>query len=440
LVAFLFFYTRAPASLISWSVIQQAFNGAMLLLLDALETGNLSYTRRVEQSYVVFRELQDNGVHRLAGLAVEKLSWGLDQLHKRMGASSAHSYPTNGIDTKDSVRDDTNHIAEAPGDTVMSNTGMLLLEEPGLQSFAPERFAPFAWSMPEVGSNTVAPDQPKQEQEMGLHSKTVQLAGTKLECRNDTASILGELQGNATKSQRSAFGRYCTPVSHEHYPPKSGVTGPASPVSLAAPVPQRDHDDDTLNRGDHRPRQNQSPHLQRTDSRPTSPPAALLNIQELKYRVEGDRYNDLPQAWAQPTLSSKQCQMSASQLRHNSCPSLHQSATTPPLLRPTYSSPIANKFTSSVIHDHYSVHTPWSANPPAPRIDSVEPGMAVSPMSGQGLDMQGFYHRNAQQQQLIYQHPFSDQPTIGSVNSIAVANVEQLTVDQWKRWVGSEGG
>ena len=56
----------------------------MLLLLDALETNNLSYIRQVEQAYVIFRELQDNGVHKLAGLAVEKLSWGLDQLRKNM--------------------------------------------------------------------------------------------------------------------------------------------------------------------------------------------------------------------------------------------------------------------------------------------------------------------------------------------------------------------
>ncbi|KAF1930599.1 uncharacterized protein M421DRAFT_418894 [Didymella exigua CBS 183.55] len=45
----------------------------MLLLLDALETGNFDHVRKIEHAYIVFRDLQDNGVHKLASLAVEKL-------------------------------------------------------------------------------------------------------------------------------------------------------------------------------------------------------------------------------------------------------------------------------------------------------------------------------------------------------------------------------
>jgi hypothetical protein len=58
----------------------------MILLLDALETGNLAPMRRMEQAYLVFRELQDHSVHRFAGLAVEQLNWDLDKLRKKMAA------------------------------------------------------------------------------------------------------------------------------------------------------------------------------------------------------------------------------------------------------------------------------------------------------------------------------------------------------------------
>ncbi|KAF2621553.1 hypothetical protein BU25DRAFT_379534, partial [Macroventuria anomochaeta] len=161
---------------------QQAFSSSMILLLDALETGNLLHVRKVEQAYVVFRELQDNGVHKLAGLAVEKLSWGLDQLRKNMGEFGIHHSPDS-IQSAGAAQDGADRVTGAPQDTVMGNTGMLLLEEAGLQSYTPERFAPFTWAITGTESEDMTPNQSKQE-ESEYHGKANRLARMKLESSN----------------------------------------------------------------------------------------------------------------------------------------------------------------------------------------------------------------------------------------------------------------
>lgn len=134
-----------PAALINWAMGQQAFNASMLLLLDALETNDLRHIGRVEQAYAVFVELEQNAVHRIAGLAVERVSWGLDVLRKRaMGQQQE--------------LDEKGRAARPAGidDAVMGNTGMFLLEDTGLQGFVPDGFAPLRWDMtsgPEIHSS-----------------------------------------------------------------------------------------------------------------------------------------------------------------------------------------------------------------------------------------------------------------------------------------------
>jgi hypothetical protein len=433
--AFLFFYTRTPASLVSWTISQQAFNSSMILLLDALETGNLAYVRKVEQAYVVFRELQDNGVHRLAGLAVEKISWGLDQLRKNIGGHGAHQ-GSDRTNTACADKNEADRVAGASRDTVMGNTGMLLLEEAGLQSYTPERFTPLTWAMTGAESEATTPDQLNQEQELQLQGKSNHSARLKLDGSNQTDSITAELQGTKGSPQRSAFERYCAPLSQKHIQPHSRVTGPASPMSLAAPVPQHDHNDGTIVMEHRHSQQIQSPHPQHPDpSQITFTP--FTKDRQQVYSLEGDIAVETSQQWSQPFSTLKQYQMSAAQFRHNSCPSLHQLETTLPLPRPTYSSPIAKKAQSPLRNERYDVHTQWLANPAVAISDSREPGVAISPMSDRGHIMPTFHTEASQQQQMMHQYSFSTDSTAANIDAIAVTNVEQMTVDQWKRWVGS---
>ncbi|OCL14757.1 hypothetical protein AOQ84DRAFT_371003, partial [Glonium stellatum] len=140
LSAFLFFYHHVPAALICWTMGQQAFNSCMILLLDALETGNVEHIPRVQRAYAVFVELERKGVHKLAGLAVGRVSWGLALLRRREKEAAEGEASMAGMGVGATGMD-------GPMDTVMGNTGMLLLEDPGLQSFKPESFAPLGWDM-----------------------------------------------------------------------------------------------------------------------------------------------------------------------------------------------------------------------------------------------------------------------------------------------------
>ncbi|KAF2644491.1 hypothetical protein P280DRAFT_172683 [Massarina eburnea CBS 473.64] len=169
LTAFLFFHARVPAALICWTIGQQAFNSCMILLLDAMETGDVSRVEKVEKSYVVFLKLMKEGVHELAGMAVDRVSWGLARLGRMRDANAGGNVNVSVGDSIGIVRGGTAtgggaaYDVEMQGtstgrneagtqgkvsmihDTVMGNTGMLLLEDPGLQAFVPEAFQPLAW-------------------------------------------------------------------------------------------------------------------------------------------------------------------------------------------------------------------------------------------------------------------------------------------------------
>ena len=144
----------------------------MILMLDAMETGDTRRIEKVEKAYAVFVELERKGVHKLAALAVERISWGLGVLKARImaggeqGARIGTQWTGNGSGSGGDVdmqgaptttRDGgfpgaaaTHHPLSDPNvpiDTVMGNTGMLLLEDPGLQCFVPESFAPLTWKM-----------------------------------------------------------------------------------------------------------------------------------------------------------------------------------------------------------------------------------------------------------------------------------------------------
>ncbi|ORX96802.1 fungal-specific transcription factor domain-domain-containing protein [Clohesyomyces aquaticus] len=154
LTAFLFFNARVPAALICWTMGQKAFNSCMILILDALETHDLSRIRKVEHAFAIFQQLDKNGVHKIAGIAVSKISWGLAQLYRLedpmdgsrdVKPSLSGSGPHQGdVQTQGAVG------SEAAGppmlhDSVMGNNGMELLEGAGLQSFLPEPFKPLTW-------------------------------------------------------------------------------------------------------------------------------------------------------------------------------------------------------------------------------------------------------------------------------------------------------
>lgn len=140
LYAFEFFHTRVRVAMICWTMGQQAFNAAMILTLsllhpvwtsaEAAEAARDDYYL-VHRAYATFVEMHHKGIHKLAGVACTKLSALLMQLHP---------VPTgSGFGRPEPPREAM--------DTVMGSTGMVLLEDPGLQGFVAEGFSPLGFQM-----------------------------------------------------------------------------------------------------------------------------------------------------------------------------------------------------------------------------------------------------------------------------------------------------
>ncbi|KAI9697171.1 MAG: hypothetical protein M1820_007907 [Bogoriella megaspora] len=138
----LFLSRREPCALIVWGVCQAAFNAGMILILDAIECGRSERTvenlRKVQAAWRVFKGLEEGGVHRLAGLARRRVEEGLGRCREAWsGQQQRQQQEARGAMG--------GGVVGAEG--VMGATGMMLLEDHGLQAFRPEGYAPLRWDM-----------------------------------------------------------------------------------------------------------------------------------------------------------------------------------------------------------------------------------------------------------------------------------------------------
>ncbi|KAF2124535.1 hypothetical protein P153DRAFT_326836 [Dothidotthia symphoricarpi CBS 119687] len=383
LTAFLFFYHRVPAALVSWTISQQAFNSCMLLLLDALEIRQITPAiLKVEQAYVIFLELQNNGVHRLAILAVERISWGLQELHHVLNPTKGESF-TRGCqgfgeadlhgDAKSRARDGS----QALPDAVMSNTGMLLLEDSGLQSFIPESFEAFSWiaaEKDELGDTSPLKQEPDRPD---------------LRCSEDIhkARSTRKVQEMWESASGSVSPRYA--VSQQKQGCQlQGITTPTPRAGLAPATHQKLHGIKSVAKSRRRP-----------GPSPRHRTGRQREIVEARQRRH-IRADDPPQM---PS-------------RHHSWPSLSQSGPVPPLARHTRLSPRGSRLPSAGIshrhtladsgpapdqhlcpdivpqsdHSHSVTCSSWLAQP-ASMPDTAEP-VAMPTMSGYGQDQQMYQY------------------------------------------------
>lgn len=155
LLAFMFFYHRNPAVLICWTMGQQAFNACMILILDAWETENEQNEWLIDQAFAVFQKLEIYSVHTLAEVAVQRISEGIAKLGQRRDERARQMATSRRSSIQQQIQPllalDTETMADWSGDTVMGNTGMFLLQDPGLQSFVPQSFQPLGWNMVDIG-------------------------------------------------------------------------------------------------------------------------------------------------------------------------------------------------------------------------------------------------------------------------------------------------
>lgn len=137
----------------------------MILLIDAWETNCENNERIVNAAYAVFAELDNDGVHKIARLAVGRISDWLLKIGQRRDARlkesrraaagrqrSMHGPQRLQQPMKRPLQlslDTAPMTTNVQMDTVMGNTGMFLLEDPGLQSFVQtsQTFQPLSWQM-----------------------------------------------------------------------------------------------------------------------------------------------------------------------------------------------------------------------------------------------------------------------------------------------------
>ncbi|KAH9862801.1 hypothetical protein J1614_010894 [Plenodomus biglobosus] len=381
----MFFYYKEPAALIDWTLGQQAFNSAMLLIYDAIETrSNTNGACKAEQVYIIFKELDDNSVHELAGQAVDRLSWGLAELNKILTLSSISSTrPLTEQELNDprlgAKHNEAKTFTSNSTDTVMGNTGMMLLEDSGLQAFVQEAYAPIRWSSPETSDSSM-----KRRIHLSSTSASLMKEDDVSEKFDVVRSPGGMQSTRGSTAVRSVGGRYTT--SSFGKPPSS--TRPASPTGFALQH-QHAYRDDFL---DLHQQQRHGIHLQ--DNAPQHYPSQVQNstsTPEFKHQAQ------------------------FSQLRHNSCPMLPQEEADPPPMRPTYSSP-------STMIKHTETHTATSRGP-TPALYGA--GTESFPTQlGNGPHHMGY--------------PFASYVTSASPSGLTPLT-ENMSMEDWRRYVGSSG-
>ncbi|KAF2458218.1 hypothetical protein BDY21DRAFT_215679 [Lineolata rhizophorae] len=173
----LYFSEAAPSTLICWTVSQQAFSACMILILDALEAGNLEHIRLVEEAHAVFSDLESAGVNRLAAVAKQKTAYFLDLIHKDTypqtlangNVPTDRTYQGNLAADATTAAEMKYPITANPillPETVMGNSGMHLPEDLNFHSVRLGKFAPLRWNMAccDPASDYLGPHNQQQQQ------------------------------------------------------------------------------------------------------------------------------------------------------------------------------------------------------------------------------------------------------------------------------------
>jgi hypothetical protein len=434
--AFIFLFLRVPAALISWTMGQQAFNACMILILDAMELKKItSGVASVEKAFAVFRGLE--GAHKLAGQAVERISWGLKELRDVTQAPTG-AWRANTDNVMQGVWSEAMHGALC-GDTVMNATGMLLLEDAGWQGYVPEAFTPISWDL--------------VDDETSAHQRKYGRNFTYGESRNSTGKshaivpdenpdeyrsvdVMQGMQRSAT--MRSAPTSFATRKVDDPQP--QGVTAPTPGKSLTGPRSEQQQQQ----------HQNRTTSIRGPQSRDQRPSFQHAQVREDHIAWE---HQMTPAPSTAPILHTGRVQDLGQglmmQMRHNSCPSIphaaaasraaHSSAIAasvqPPAAkrhprpRPSVISDQASfqDFTSSAASHELS----WAAT--AAGRPSASFQMPDSSL-GLGQDESGLIHGLDHGVATSYPMHFSQAAPVGMATTAG-----QLSVEDWRRWMGSSG-
>lgn len=417
----------------------------MILLLDAIEYRTITVgAMKAEQAFVIFKDLYENNVHSLAGLAVEKISWGLQELRTavtkqpgvqpRKQGNAAAQEPGKGESTRISSR----------SDTVMGHMEMPLLEGPGQHSIQD-----VALTSAQFGDQQQGPSY--------LHTADQkETASSKAEADSSRpADIMQGLRRSTTL--RPAPTRYATRSGDGCMQPH-GYTASASPSDFS--VLHGHVRKDTM-----------GPHeWQTSQGEERTTPLHLYNQLQM-VTASAEPENDMfwnqswhfetpdgsqghetpPSSWSHPR---EECH---SLHRHRSCPGIPPTNAHPPLLRPHYSLPSENDRSTARTSRNTPLRTTSSGDytpfdtPQHPSYDSdPRPYHHFASSSAVPLPMSSIaeaasicsptIHGMSQQGEQVHMrcsvaiHP----STVGPLSSLTPL-AESRDMDDWSGFIGSEG-
>jgi hypothetical protein len=338
LAAFIFFYHRDTAALIDWTLAQQAFNSCMIVLLDAIERRTVTVgAMKVKQAFVVFKDLYENNVHRLAGLAVGKISWGLQELRRTVTQPPGVLPQGQGGATMLGAGQNEAMRALCRTDTVMGHTEMSLLEDPGQQAVANEAF------VPKAGDDSRTSTHPKEEQQgRSFFHMTDQTETAASKEHAETLRPADVIQGlRRSTTLRSAPTRYAT-RSEDYYMKPHGHTGPTSPTDFSMLHEHRlkaaiDHCGWQMFRDESTNPVHLHSQLQRVVALGEPENDMVWHHGWGLDESDGSQRQEIPpSAWSDLRVDLHGLH------RHNSCPIIPPLNAQPPLLRPHYSMPSDN--------------------------------------------------------------------------------------------------
>ncbi|KAL8913238.1 MAG: hypothetical protein Q9171_001885 [Xanthocarpia ochracea] len=237
--AFDFFHSRVPAGLVCWTTGQQAFNAAMLLVYAMLETNEATDLEAVQRAYTTFLDMQRLGIHRLAGAAVDRLG------------SLLKDVPSG----------------ETPKETVMGQSGMLLLEDPGLQGFRDGGFSPLSFQM---DGNPLPLDRPRKHRRTTTNNKQPEIRDVKpaVAARSIKHGSQPKVHsGRAVKprpiSTNKPASRPSRPTMRQRHSglPSPSMTEPSDRMQIPTDVTQWPLDPSALNSTDMTGAERISPHI-----------------------------------------------------------------------------------------------------------------------------------------------------------------------------------
>jgi hypothetical protein len=453
LSAFLFFYHRDPAALIDWTLVQQAFNSCMILLLDATECRTITVgAMKAEQAFVVFKDLYENNVHRLARLAVDKISWGLQELRQAVTQPSDVLPRGQANAAMQGADQDEATQALCRIDTVMGHTGMFLLEDPDQQATAHE-----AVVLKARGDSRTSTHPKEQQWGPSYFHMTGQKEVLSSKENPESSQSAGFMQGLCRlNTLRSAPTQYATRSEDDNTQPH-GYTAPTSPAEFSILY---EHRMNTTN--DHRGWQ-----TPRGDGS-TNPLHFYADLQSVV--ASGEPKNNMVwlhgwsldrsdgnQAHGTPPSAWSDLRENLHGLpRQNSCPVVPPRNAQPPLSRTHYSSPSYNDITAAQPSRNTPLRTPSSGDYTlvhAPQYSSHDSGLspynhfiprsaAPLPMSSiaevpQGclLTTQAMFHR----EQAQVGCPVVIHPSAMDSLSTFTALADSINLNDWSRYAGCEG-